>query len=130
MITLEGWWCSAPRDGGTSTCRTFNGEVKGKVAGCRVCGAPRVAETGLGRDELLRAVAALARENVQLGEQIAKAHGRCSQMLDVARAAKRYVDLRDEDDFADVEQVRLDAAAVDLHREVQKLRSLEDSVSS
>lgn len=93
MIPLPGWYCPS--------CNTWNGTAKAESAAeaiipgpCRVCGGAYTPEARLGRSELLRVVALLARENVVLYEQITYVQAKCTAYVNVTRAARACVNAR------------------------------------
>jgi len=55
-VILPGWWCPSP-------CRTWS---TAHSETCPTCRKPRQVITGLGRDELLHALAALAAKHEAL----------------------------------------------------------------
>ncbi len=84
------------------------------------------------RDELVTAVRILSTLHDEMAATLTRTQERCTQMLDVARAAKRFADAEHAhresvSSGASSYQTAMDviAAGKDIEREVAKLRALE-----
>jgi hypothetical protein len=124
MNQLPGFTCA--------NCKTWNCFAADHKT-CRVCDTPTPTVEGAGRLELITALRILSVSHDAMAETLRRCQERCTQMLDVARAAKRLVDARSQ--VCDANRLKLSLEessgedeplfADELDHEVAKLRALE-----
>ena len=122
------------------SCQAWNGLDKPRSQ-CRNCGAPAPTMGTAGVPELMAALRVVTAYHDDMVETLARTTERCSGMLDVARAAKRLVDVLESApemrpnvaiDSGSVEALAIILAPYieDIRKEVGTLRTLEGYVPS